>query len=166
MISRDANYGPHRPRTRIKNLEPCQKIAYHTRTAPFFCVVFGYTSRIGAALAFHTLRGAREGVVRFVKLRRSRSSLNRLPATTSKACVVSEVGPKKGITLDQTGYGAIQRVTQGPLNRALPAPYYPGSALSVENHYFGPWVCRSVLGTRVSPARDTHRPVWPGFHPS
>ena len=27
-------------------------------------------------------------------------------------------GPKKGIALDQTGYGAIQRVPQGPLNRA------------------------------------------------
>ena len=49
-----------------------------------------------------------------------------------------KVGPKKGTTLDQTGYGAIQRVTQGPLNRILPAPYSPGSALSVENHCFGP----------------------------
>ena len=75
-------------------------------------------------------------------------------------------GPKKSIALDQTGYGAIQRVTQGPLNRTLPAPYSPGSALSVENHYFGPWVCQSVLGTRASTARDPHRPVWPGFHPS
>ena len=80
--------------------------------------------------------------------------------------IAEKGGPKKGIALDQTGYGAIQRVTQGPLNRALPAPYYPGSALSVENHYFGPWVCQSVLGTRASTARDPHRPVWPGFHPS
>ena len=54
----------------------------------------------------------------------------------------------------------------GALNRTLPAPYSPGSALSVENHYFGPWACQSVLGTRASTARDPHRPVWPGFHPS
>ena len=47
-------------------------------------------------------------------------------------------GLKKSITLDQTGYGAIQRVHLGPLNRTFPAPYFPGSALSVENHCFGP----------------------------
>ena len=75
-------------------------------------------------------------------------------------------GLKKSIALDQTGYGAIQRVHLGPLNRTFPALYFPGSALSVENHYFGPWVCQSVLGTRASTARDPHRPVWPGFHPS
>ena len=46
-------------------------------------------------------------------------------------------GPKKSIALDQTGYGAIQRVHLGPLNRTFPALYFPGSSLSVENHCFG-----------------------------
>ena len=46
-------------------------------------------------------------------------------------------GPKKSIALDQTGYGAIQRVHLGPLNRTFPALYFPGSPLSVENHCFG-----------------------------
>jgi len=45
---------------------------------------------------------------------------------------------KKSITLDQTGYGAIQRVHLGPLNRTFPAPYSPASALSAENPCFGP----------------------------
>ena len=36
-----------------------------------------------------------------------------------------KVGPKKSIALDQTGYGAIQRVHLGPLNRTFPAPYFP-----------------------------------------
>ena len=47
-------------------------------------------------------------------------------------------GSKKSIALDQTGYGAVQRVHLGPLNRTFPARYFPGSALSVENHCFGP----------------------------
>ena len=47
-------------------------------------------------------------------------------------------GPKKSIALDQTGHGAVQRVHLGPLNRTFPARYFPGSALSVENHCFGP----------------------------
>ena len=51
-----------------------------------------------------------------------------------------KVGPKKSIALDQTGYGAVQRVHLRPLNRTFPARYFPGSALSVENHCFGPWV--------------------------
>ena len=46
--------------------------------------------------------------------------------------------PNKSIALDQTGYGAIQRVHLGPLNRTFPAPYFPGSPLSIENHCFGP----------------------------
>ena len=54
-------------------------------------------------------------------------------------------GPHKGTTSDQTGYLAIQRVPWGHLNRALPAPYSPGSALSVENHCFGPWVGQLVF---------------------
>ena len=58
VISQDANYGQHRPRTRIKNLEPWQKIAYHTRPAHSFCAVFGYDVRYGAALAFLSIRGA------------------------------------------------------------------------------------------------------------
>ena len=44
---------------------------------------------------------------------------------------------KKSIALDRTGYGAVQRVHLGPLNRTFPAPYFPGSPLSVENHCFG-----------------------------
>ena len=48
-------------------------------------------------------------------------------------------GSEKSIALDQTGYGAIRRVDWGPLNRTFPAPYPPGSALSVENPCFGPW---------------------------
>ena len=44
---------------------------------------------------------------------------------------------EKSIALDQTGYGAIQRVHLGPLNRTFPALYFPGSPLSVENHCFG-----------------------------
>ena len=43
---------------------------------------------------------------------------------------------KKSIALDQTGYGAIQRVHLGPLNRTFQALYFPGSPLSVENHCF------------------------------
>ena len=35
----------------------------------------------------------------------------------------------------------------------LTGPYSPGSALSVENHCFGPWVCQLVLGTQH---RDVH----------
>ena len=53
-------------------------------------------------------------------------------------------GPEKSIALDQTGYGAIQRVPQGPPNRALPALYSPGSALSVKKTLFWP------LGLSVS----------------
>ena len=33
----------------------------------------------------------------------------------------SKGGPNKSIALDQTGYGAIQRVHLGPLNRTFPA---------------------------------------------
>ena len=43
----------------------------------------------------------------------------------------------KSMALDQTGYGAIQRVHLGPLNRTFPALYFPGSPLSVETHCFG-----------------------------
>ena len=32
---------------------------------------------------------------------------------------------KKSIALDQTGYGAIQRVHLGPRNRTFPAMYFP-----------------------------------------
>ena len=48
-------------------------------------------------------------------------------------------GSEKSIALDQTGYGAIRRIDWGPLNRTFPAPYPPGSALSVENPCCGPW---------------------------
>jgi len=51
--------------------------------------------------------------------------------------IAEKGGPKKSIALDQTGYGAIQRVHLGPLNRTFPALYFPGSPLSVENHCFG-----------------------------
>ena len=44
----------------------------------------------------------------------------------------------KSIALNQTGYGAIQRVHLGPLNHTFPALYFPGSPLGVENHCFGP----------------------------
>ena len=57
--------------------------------------------------------------------------------------------------LDQIGYGTVQRVLSGALNRALRDPYSPGSALSVGNHYFGPWVCQSVLGTPERPLCGT-----------
>ena len=43
----------------------------------------------------------------------------------------------KSMALDQTGYGAIQRVHLGPLNRTFPALYFPESPLKVENHCFG-----------------------------
>ena len=46
-------------------------------------------------------------------------------------------GSEKSIAPDQTGYGAIQLVHLGPLNRTFPALYFPGSSLSVENHCFG-----------------------------
>ena len=39
----------------------CQKIAYHTRTAPSFCAVFSLSLSYGAALAFHALRGHGKG---------------------------------------------------------------------------------------------------------
>ena len=42
------------------------------------------------------------------------------------------------IALDQTGYGAVLRVHWGALDGTFPAPYSPGSALSVGNHCFGP----------------------------
>ena len=45
--------------------------------------------------------------------------------------------PSQPMALDQTGYGAVQRVHLGPLNRTFPALYFPGSSLSVENHCFG-----------------------------
>ena len=61
-------------------------------------------------------------------------------------------GPKKSIALDQTGYGAAQRVRLGPLNRTFPARYFPGSALSVENHCFGP-LGQSVSFRRRYPAK-------------
>ena len=47
-------------------------------------------------------------------------------------------GPNKSMDLDQTGYGAIQRVHLGPMNRTFPGLYFPGSLLSVKNHCFGP----------------------------
>ena len=53
--------------------------------------------------------------------------------------IAQKGGQKKSIALDQTGYGAIRRVDWGPLNRTFPAPYPPGSALSVENPCCGPW---------------------------
>ena len=56
------------------------------------------------------------------------------------------------IALDQTGYGAIQRVHLGPLNRTFPALYFPGSALSVENHWFGP-LGQSISFRRRYPAK-------------
>ncbi len=52
--------------------------------------------------------------------------------------VAEKGGLRKSIALDQTGCGAVQRVHLGPLNRTFPAPYFPGSALSAENHCFGP----------------------------
>ena len=55
------------------------------------------------------------------------------------APIAQKGGQKKSIALDQTGYGAIRRVDWGPLNRTFPAPYPPGSALSVENPCCGPW---------------------------
>lgn len=67
---------------------------------------------------------------------------SKLPGSTRK------VGPRKSTALDQTGHGAIQMVPWGALNRALPPPYSPGSALSAETHFFGPWVCQSILGTQ------------------
>ena len=78
-------------------------------------------------------------------------------------------GPKKGIALDQTGYGAIQRVHLGPLNRTFPALYFPGSALSVENHCFGP-LGQSVSFRRRYPAKKkvsnlNQRRGWPGGMP-
>ena len=59
--------------------------------------------------------------------------------------------------MDQTGYGAIQRVNLGPLNRTFPALYFPGSALSVENHCFGP-LGQSVSFRRSYPAKKSVKP--------
>ena len=59
--------------------------------------------------------------------------------------------------------------SKGPSGAPEPritGPILPGSVLSVENHYFGPWVSQSVLGSCASTVRDPHRLVWPGFHPS
>ena len=61
-------------------------------------------------------------------------------------------GPNKSIALDQTGYGAIQRVHLGPLSRTFPALYFPGSVLSVENHCLGP-LGQSVSFRRRYPAK-------------
>ena len=61
-------------------------------------------------------------------------------------------GPNKSIALDQTGYGAIQRVHLGPLNRTFPALYFPGSPLSVENCCFGR-LGQSVRFRRGYPAK-------------
>ena len=47
-------------------------------------------------------------------------------------------GQNSSIAHDQTGYGSIQRVHSGALDRTFQAPYSPGSALSVGNHCFGP----------------------------
>ena len=70
-------------------------------------------------------------------------------------------GSKKSIALDQTGYGAIRRVHWGALDRTFPAPYSPGSALSVGNHCFGPraqvpplWAKKKVPKRRLSPTSD------------
>ena len=51
--------------------------------------------------------------------------------------IAEKGGPNKGIALDQTGYGAIQRVHLGPINRTFPTLYFPGSPQSVETHCFG-----------------------------
>ena len=61
------------------------------------------------------------------------------PMGFSNSPIAQKGGQKKSIALDQTGYGAIRRVNWGPLNRTFPAPYPPGSDLSVENPCFGPW---------------------------
>ena len=66
-------------------------------------------------------------------------------------------GPKKGIALDQTGYGAFQRIHLGPLNRTFPALNFPGSALSVENHSFGP-LGQSASFRRRYPAKKSVKP--------
>ena len=62
-----------------------------------------------------------------------------MPPAPNPPCIdpPEKGGPNKSIALDQTGYGAIQRVHLGPLNRTFPALYFPGSPLSVENHCFG-----------------------------
>ena len=66
-------------------------------------------------------------------------------------------GSEKSIALDQTGYGAIQRVHLGPLNRTFPAPYFPGSPLSVENHCFGT-LGQSASFRRRYPVKKSAKP--------
>ena len=56
-------------------------------------------------------------------------------ASTDK---IGNGGQNSSIALDQTGYGAVQRIISGALDRTFQAPYSPGSALSVGNHCFGP----------------------------
>ena len=76
-------------------------------------------------------------------------------------------GSEKSIALDHTGYGAIRRVDWGPLNHTFPAPYPPGSALSVENPCFGPWVQVPPSGPKkkVAKWRLNQRRGWPGGMP-
>ena len=83
-----------------------------------------------------------------------------------------ELGPTGGqnssIVLDQTSYGAVQKAHWGALDRTFPAPYSPGSTLSVGNHCFGPqaqvtplWAKKSVK--KVS--KLNQRQGWPGGMP-
>ena len=78
-------------------------------------------------------------------------------------------GPKKSIALDQTGYGAVRRVHWGALDRTFPAPYSPGSALSVGNHCFGPQVQVPPLWAKKKSAKKAAKPNqrrgWPGGMP-
>ena len=60
-------------------------------------------------------------------------------------------GTEKDIAINQPGY-IIQEVHFGALNRTFPAPYFPGSALSVQNPLSWPlpsWASQSVLGAGV-----------------
>ena len=77
-----------------------------------------------------------------------------------------KLGSHKSMVLGQAGYGTIQRVPWGPLNRVLSAPYSRGSTLSVETHCFGPWVCQSVTPHVHCTGPPPPTVFWPGFHPS
>ena len=56
----------------------------------------------------------------------------------------------KDVVLNQTTYGAIKSARWGAQDRNVLEQYSSGTALGVENHFFGPWA-------QVSPSRPKRK---------
>ena len=121
-----------------------------------------YTRLAGTRLADRSLEAAVDQSVPQVQ-REDRCSRfeNRLPLLCHAEWHDLELkkgGPKNSIALDQTGYGAIQRIHLGTLNRTFPALYFPGSPLSVKKHCFGTLGQSASFGRRYLSKEKSAKP--------